>query len=135
MREQLQKIDGARATFRATFKRFGSKTALKGPPIVTLLFVDVVDLHGRQMCDHIWFTMTKGFEALKLMGGELVQFDGRVREYEKGYKGRRDDDFDDCAPISTDYKLSHPTNIRLVNAAKPLTDQELLEQLPLFAHA
>lgn len=43
MRKELQARNGRRGTFTAVFEWFGSKPAYKGPPIVTLLFVDVRD--------------------------------------------------------------------------------------------
>lgn len=109
MRKELEQINGVRNRFIATFVRFGSKSAYKGPPIKTLLFSDVRDKTGKVYTDHLWFTITKGFEAINLQPGEKICFDARVKSYTKGYKGHREDY--DSNPISTDYKLSHPNNI------------------------
>lgn len=109
MRTELKNINGARTRFIGTFVRFGTKPAYKGPPIKTLLFENVCDKHGKQYTDHIWFTTGKQFEALNLQPGDKICFDARVKIYTKGYRGHRDDY--DAAPISTDYKLSHPNNI------------------------
>lgn len=111
MREALGNIKGKRLRFIAEFERFGSKRAYKGPPIVTLLFVDIRDKAGVRYTDHLWFSMNKTFEKLDLKPGDLISFDARVRSYVKGYRGRRDDEY--SAPVSTDYKLSHPTNVTM----------------------
>jgi len=107
MRQELEKRDGERTTFHGTFARFGSKRGWKGD-LPTVLFQDIRTPTGEPICDHLWMNLTKGIAALDLQIGDVVQFDARVQEYEKGYKGRRDV-YD--APISIDYKLSHPTRL------------------------
>lgn len=57
----------------------------------------------------MWFNKTKGFSQQRLQPGDEVQFDGRVEQYEKGYKGYREDVF---SFISYDYKISRPTNVK-----------------------
>lgn len=79
MREGLKNINGVRQTFVATFERFGKKNGFKGYPVTTLLFNDVKDKYGTVFCDHIWFTMCKGFEELNLQEGDKVSFDARVK--------------------------------------------------------
>lgn len=123
MREELQKANGMRAEFSATFSRYG-RAMVAGPyhrkrEIVTLLFVDVQDATGKRVADHIWFHSCKQWSVLGLRAGERVKFEARVKPYVKGYgdDGRE-----------TDYKLSHPTKARLVSA-EPLGD------LPLFRNA
>ena len=111
MRTELKKVNQLRLRFIATFVRFGSKKAFKGPPIKTLLFQNIRNSKGQKYCDHLWFTINQTFERLNLQPGEEICFDARVRLYTKGYKGNRDQDYDDTKPISTDYKLSHPTNV------------------------
>jgi hypothetical protein len=114
MRKELAKIDGVRATFQGTFVRLGQKNGYRGP-LTTVLLSDIRDLSGNPVCDHLWFNYTKGFSALNLWGGELVEFDARVAEYEKGYKGRNIDRMVD-APVEEDYKLGYPTKIHVVKA-------------------
>jgi hypothetical protein len=114
MRKELQNIEGVRQRFTATFVRYGTKPAYKGPPIKTLLFEDIRDKHGKEYCDHLWFTINKSFTKLDLQPGEKISFDARVKPYIKGYRGRRgeyDENFYDAKPVSKDYKLSHPNNI------------------------
>lgn len=112
MREQLRAIDGVRCTFTGIFERFGTKSAYRGPPIKTLLLRHICDPTDKEVADHVWFVVGKQFGALDLQPGDRVEFCARVREYEKGYKGRREDVWD--APIEKDYKLSHPTKVRKV---------------------
>lgn len=109
MRTELKNISGSRKRFIATFVRFGSKKGFKGRSIKTLLFGNVLDKGLKQVCDHIWFTTGKQFEALDLQEGDKVCFDARVKTYTKGYRGRREEY--DLPAVSTDYKLSHPNNI------------------------
>lgn len=110
MREKLKEISGVRKRFTATFERFGKKAAFKGPPITTLLFVDIRDKYDKEFCDHIWFKMGLQFKLLDLQPGDKISFDARVKPYIKGYRGRRFDEYE-SKPLEDDYKLSHPNNI------------------------
>lgn len=101
-RSELAQRHGQRTTFRGTFVRFGQKSGWYGPT-KTILMTDIVDSHGAPMCDHLWFTITEEFRALDLHPGDVVQFDGRITIYKKGYRGRGGDD------LTTDYRLSRPT--------------------------
>ena len=118
MRDALARIDGTRGTFTGTFKRFGSKTAYKGPPLKTVLLVELKDEAGQPACDHLWFNLTKEFAALKLEPGDVVKFDARIKAYWKGYGPREEQ--------SRDYKLSHPTKVRKINA-QPVSALPLLQ--------
>jgi hypothetical protein len=99
-----------RHTYTATFTRFGSKHAYRGDDIKTLLLSDV-RLNGQIVTDHLWFTCGVTWERLDLQPNDLVQFDARVSQYEKGYKGHREDVF---APVLTDYRLERPTRVRKI---------------------
>lgn len=108
MRKKLRTYEETRGTFTGTFVREGSKNGYKGPER-TLLLKDIKDINGNILCDHLWFNYTKGFDKLgKLAEGEVIQFNARCKEYQKGYKGYRDDVY---KPLEWDYKLSHPTKI------------------------
>jgi hypothetical protein len=109
MRDKLKPMENARSRFTGVFVRYGHKAAYKGPPITTLLFREVKNQLGEVVTDHIWFTMTKGFEQCDLEEGDVVSFDARVKEYWKGYRGHREDVY---STVTKDYKLSHPNNIR-----------------------
>ena len=111
MRELLKEIKNVRATFTAEFVRYGTKSGYVSN-IETLLFKNVKDLEGKLLTDHIWFTTNKSFDKLKLNVGECIKFDARVKNYEKGYKGYREDVY---IPIAQDFKLSHPTKIIKIN--------------------
>ena|SRR5260221_306088 len=112
MREALQAQEGIRATFRGTVARFGTKPAYRGYPIPTVMLKDVMDKKGTIVTDHLWMVQGKQIKALNLQEGDVVEFDARVTEYTKGYKGYREDVYD--APIEVDYRLSNPTKVRKI---------------------
>lgn len=133
MREKLKNLNGQRITVTATFKRFGSKTAYKGPPIKTLLFTDVRGTAGELLTDHLWFNMAECWEGLHLEPGHRVQFDARTKSYTKGYRGWRVDE-EDMPSVETDYKLSFPSRCKNLSTAtqKPVIEEELeLFKLPI----
>jgi hypothetical protein len=76
------------------------------------LLKDVKDAAtGVIMTDHLWFNLTKGFAALgPLEPGAIVEFDARVKPYQKGCVNWRQG----IDERMIDYKLSHPTKIRRV---------------------
>lgn len=116
MRTELQKRNGQRGEFEATFERYG-RTTVKIPNIygrgrardmevVTLLFKDVKDSTGAVVTDHLWFKSCKQWAALGLKPGDQVRFEARVMPYEKGYVGR----YEDESGRVTDYKLAFPAS-------------------------
>lgn len=108
MRTDLRDLGAeSRLTFTGTFERTGIKRGYKGP-LETVLLLNVKDEEGNEVADHLWFNLTAGFARLGLKQGDVVQFNGRVEAYEKGYFGRREDVY---APWSIDYKISRPTRI------------------------
>lgn len=112
MRKELAKLEEIRTVFTGTFARFSSKSGYKGP-VPTVLLQNIRDSENKLMTDHLWFNLTKGFDALDLQGGERIKFHARVKEYVKGYMGR-DEEKSFEAPIEIDYKLSHPTKISII---------------------
>ena len=95
--------------FKAVFVRLGKKTNYKGYTEETILLKNIVDIESNKVvADHVWFGYTKGFLQITLTEGVLLEFKARVKEYKKGYvnKGYQIDN------SKTDYKLSHPTQIR-----------------------
>ena len=112
VREELEKRFGRRERFSGTFKRFGSKTGYEGRIEKTVLLVDIKDKDERIVSDHLWFRLTKGFEALNLQVGDTVMFDARVSNYVKGYV--RESEFIDERTV--DYKLNYPTKIQKRNS-------------------
>ena len=111
MREGLKRINGIRTKFIGVFERYGTKTNFKGYPEKTILLKNIKQ-GSKIVTEHIWFSMTKEFEALgELKQGEIVEFCARVKEYYKGYAGYKEE-VQWEKPIEQDYKLSHPTKIR-----------------------
>lgn len=133
MREDLAKLCGVRRRFEGVFERFGKKTGYK-EILTTILLRDVKDVSsGKIVTDHLWFTMGKRFEALRLVKGDVVRFTARVTEYEKGYKGRRnEDDYDDydSKPVEVDYRLSFPTKFVKMGFNSPLLSKCLVCEEP-----
>jgi hypothetical protein len=117
MRKQLECINEQRLQFEATFERYGTKVAFKGPPIDTILLRNVTRTdNGEVVADHLWFTRTVGFASLgKLEVGDKVQFHARVSRYEKGYRGRLAEERGE-AWCEYDYRLSYPTRICKVSS-------------------
>jgi hypothetical protein len=113
IRKKLKRIDGIREKFQGTFVRYGEKPSYRGYPKKTLLLKDI--MKGSEIVtDHQWFNMTKGFEALgDLQEGDRIEFHARVKPYYKGYKGYREEVRLE-KPIELDYKLSHPTKIKII---------------------
>ena len=115
MRKNLKALIEERKKFIGLFERYGTKSGWHGFPIKTILLKDISD-DKCIVADHIWFTMTKGFEALgELKQGDKIEFCARVKEYYKGYAGYRED-VQIEKPIELDYKLSHPTKIKKITS-------------------
>jgi hypothetical protein len=113
MRKELGASENVRATFTATFIRFGSKHQHQGTTATTLLFQEIKNDAGITVADHLWFTMTRGFEDCRLQPGDRIRFEARIKSYSKGYRG-----FQKALQTKTnyDYKLSHPTRIIKLNS-------------------
>lgn len=108
MRKELAAEQDNRKKFRAIFERVGKKTNYKGYSEDTILLKNVIDLEtNRVVADHLWFSYTKGFEAINLTAGTIIEFEARVKEYKKGYVNRSLN----LNARKTDFKLSHPTKI------------------------
>ena len=111
MRKELKKQLGQRGCYSAVVSKFGSKKNWHGFPEPTVMLANVRDADGKIVCDHLWLKVGKRIESLSLNIGDVVTFEARVTEYEKGYKGYREDVY---APIETDYRLSNPTKLKVV---------------------
>lgn len=117
MRKLLKQQEGRRGEFRGTVAQFGTKRAFRGPDLPTMMLRDVKDETGQIVTDHLWMTVGKQLSRLNVQVGEKIVFVARVTRYEKGYQGSREDVF--AAPLSTDYRLSYPTNARRVETRRP----------------
>jgi hypothetical protein len=107
-RPELAKLVGKRMRFSATFERYGTKRAYRGPDLITVLLKNIIDDQGRIVSDHLWFNLTTGFKYCGMTQGDVVSFDARVTGYEKGYFGHR---MVEDKPSGYDYKLSRPTKV------------------------
>ena len=109
MRRALQKLNGERLKFKATVKRFGAKNNYFGPPIITILLVDISLADTNQIVtNHLWLTMGKTLDKLKLEPGDTIEFEARVGEYLKGYSNNSGD----VDHRRLDYKLFRPTKFK-----------------------
>ncbi len=121
MRKGLASHEGQRKKFMATFSRVGTRTNYHGHAEHTLLLTDVIDVEtSMRLTDHVWFTFTKGFEDAGLKEGKegtRLEFEARVKEYKKGYVNTQYK----INQQRTDYKLSHPTKIKMVMAESKST--------------
>lgn len=103
-----------RHTYTGTFERTGIKRGYQGRTEETILLLNVKDKNDNVVANHLWFSMTKGFAACELSQGDTVLFDARVDKYNKGYYGHREDVYRER---HTDYKLSRPTKIKVIQRA------------------
>jgi len=111
MRKKLAENEGNRKKFSATFIRLGKKANFKGYSEDTILLKEIKDLESNEVVtDHVWFTYTKGFEKINLQEGAIIEFEARIKEYQKGYVNTAYK----INRSKTDYKLSHPTKIRCI---------------------
>lgn len=111
-REQLGKRLNSREPFYGRFERVGSKKGKQSG--FTVLLLDIRGKGGQIVTDHLWINLTQGFRKLgHVEKGELIQFDARVVEYEKGYVGKNPKKVNkERLGLSTDYKLTYPTNFK-----------------------
>lgn len=124
MRKELKKLDGQRDVFIGTFVREGLKNAYKGGVLPTLLFKDVHRVSDKKlMCDHLWLSKTKALSALNLSAGMQIEFAARVKQYSKGYMGKKEDLKKE---IKQDFKLSHPTQVRVLGRNPEDTESKLI---------
>jgi hypothetical protein len=112
MRKLLASEKGFRKKFHAVFRRFGRKVNYHGYSDETILLVRVTDAETNTVvADHIWFSLTKGFEKLNLKPGMKVEFEARIKSYRKGYVNRSSN----LDHRTMDYKLSNPTRIAVID--------------------
>lgn len=109
MRKRLKERVGQRLEFTGVFDRLGSKPGYMGGVRTVLLREVRFKRDGTPATDHLWFSLTKGFDDLGLSPGEKVEFTARVRRYLKGYLGQR---HGDVKPPEVDYRLAHPSQLR-----------------------
>jgi len=111
-RQRLEQLGmEERHQFYGRFERYGYKAGYRGEE-PTLLLRDVrLVVGGKLMAGHLWFNLTKGFRELgQLQRGDIVQFNGRVDRYVKGYQGVKERISRDTV---IDYQLSRPTQVKM----------------------
>lgn len=102
-----------RHTFRAKFGKYGYKRyhdASRGDLYSATMVVRNVEIidnpaEPKMITDHLWLNLTKGFASLGLLKeGDVIQFNGRVSAYTKGF----------ITKDKMDYELTYPSKIQLV---------------------
>lgn len=102
MRKKLKQLGNQkRHTFIGRFERVGYKKRYRYYQPMLLLTQVALSETGELITDHLWLNYTKGFLAL----GDLLQFDGRVASYVKGYFGTQQ---------KLDYKVERPSQVVLL---------------------
>lgn len=120
MREKLKKLDvKERFLFEGEFVRSGFKSYKNHfSPTFLIKNLKLVKENDKKefLSDHLWLNYGKNFLKLgKLKNGDIIRFNARVSDYYKGYFKEE-----------KDFKLSFPTNVKLINK----TDEEK-ELVPL----
>ena len=111
MRKRLSEDAGLRKRFSAVVERFGKKINYKGYSEETILLKEIRDVESQEMvADHLWFTFSLAFQKAKISEGCTIEFDARVKDYTKGYINRKVG----INNRKTDFKLSNPTKIRIL---------------------
>ena len=141
-RKELKKLGGEeRFEFKGNFERFGVKRGWEGVEEDTILLKDITLLKdNKKVASHLWFNLTSGFEnalfgterfeignnkkfffelnkeekeqITNKMKGKSLCFHGRVEDYEKGWQGRKAEEYSE-ARKEKDWKISRPTKVRL----------------------
>lgn len=105
MRSKLKILNTQRLKFFAVVASFGTKKNYHSFPTNTICLQNVTNQNGVVLTDHLWFSVGKTIDALKLQVGDKISFEARVSSYTKGYVNHRE--FINNQTV--DYKLSNPT--------------------------
>lgn len=109
MRKALQKEEGERKRFYAVFERLGKKTNYLGYSEETILLKNITDaLSNTIVADHLWFTFSKAFQSANIQPGGEIEFEARIKKYNKGYVNKQYG----INERKADFKLSNPTKIK-----------------------
>ena len=113
VRTELKKIKNERLTFSGVVSRFGTKNNYRGMPSDTICVADIKICDSTEIItDHVWFTIGSTISNVRLQIGDTIKFDARVKSYTKGYVNHREY----IDERTTDYRLSHPTKIKILDA-------------------
>ncbi|MFA5731701.1 MAG: hypothetical protein WC934_06825 [Acidithiobacillus sp.] len=117
MREKLKNRYNERSRFQGTFIRFGVKHGYKHQE-TTVLLCNIYDLEKNLLTDHLWFNFTSEFKRLwtieNLHVGHIIEFNARIKKYEKGYNEN----------ITIDYHLSHPRKLNIIGKNEELWEDD-----------
>jgi hypothetical protein len=103
MRKKLGELNEERFRIRAKVGDFGLRPAYRGPPLETVLLVNVRKVENDAfLTDHLW--LTKGVWSYGIQVGDVIEFNARVKPYWKGYY--KDE---------KDYKVANPTGVAIVS--------------------
>ncbi len=110
MREQLVPLAGQRLTVTATVIRRSRMITWLNTRVETILLGPIVTLDNRCIADHVWFVVGQRLAAARLVAGDVVRFDARVRPYKKNCTRRPGQPF----TFTLDYHLAYPSNVQRV---------------------
>jgi hypothetical protein len=108
-RPKLKALNGRRQRWTAQVERFGTKRGWKGRVDEMILLRGVKDEKGETVADHSWIPSSKALAQVQ--EGDRIAFFARVKKYERGYFGRREDVY---VPPSKSYKFERPTKVEVL---------------------
>lgn len=114
MREKLADLKNTRKTYTAFFERYGVRKLFGKFEALTLLFSDIKNSDNELMSQHIWLNSNKSFEKINFVRGDIVQFEARVIEYEKGYRRYKGNDPKLKQYVIKDFKLAYPSKVKVL---------------------
>lgn len=131
MRTELQKIGKeTRNRYKATVVRMGIKSnRFKKFPERTMLLKNVVDVStGKEVTDHLWFTVRKTLSDLNLRAEDEISFNARVGSYRKGHKGKyKDFKLNNMSKITVEKRTEKELAENEITSSTPPTFKELFE--------
>ena len=123
MRTELQKIGKeTRNRYKGTVERMGIKSnRFKNFPERTMLLKNVVDVStGKEVTDHLWFTVGKTLSNRNLRAEDEISFNARVGSYRKGHRRKY-----------KDFKLNNMSKVVVESRTeKELTENEITSSTP-----
>ena len=123
MRTELQKIGKeTRNRYKGTVEKMGIKSnRFKNFPERTMLLKNVVDVStGKEVTDHLWFTVGKTLSNLNLRAEDEISFNARVGSYRKGHRRKY-----------KDFKLNNMSKVVVESRTeKELTENEITSSTP-----
>lgn len=103
-RDRLAPFTGRRIALEGTFVRYS--LSKRGDGVATALFIDIRDVRGEALCDHLWIDDATLFWGSNLQVGDRVAFSVWVFVFVSGYYPH---DFHER--VSKAYKVGSPRSI------------------------